>query len=638
MKPLCLAVLLCVCLLVVAGCAPAATPPPAPPTAASPTTAPPTPVPPTPTLAPDLIAPVKAWADGMNKGDLDAALAPFIDDVAWSGWYYQAGGKADLRHVFDFLASIGTRIGAPECQPGADRVACTLPVMDGCMAAAGLPDGVTGKLEFVYGPDGKAKQGSLDLAGDPRFQDYQKFRASKDGWAMANRPEEYAAAGNSVTAESGAAWVKLCQEYAESLKAAPTPAADLVAPVKAWAEALNKGDVEAALAFFSENATWIGDDPSGTGKVELRAMFDWQSGLETKYQVTECKPLTDRVLCAISETNGCIAASGAAEGLPMELVLAFGPGGKIVQASTVIGSAWDDFYEFTSAVGNWARTNRAEEFPKPYETTFAGGSITAKLCKEYAESLKALPSASSPSTATADVKLTILYDNTAIDPQLGSDWGFAALVETGGHTVLFDTGANGPMLLDNMRQLNVKPESIEAIIISHEHDDHTGGLQALLDTGIRPVVYAPSEFSKAFKDQVRSRTELVEVTDPLTIVPGVHLTRPVGSIVEQGLAVETRDGTVVILGCAHPGLAEMVRQAQVVVPGKVALLAGGFHLLEIADKDSLQSVITELRQLGVKRVLPTHCTGYAATDLFRAQFGESYLDGGVGRTVTSSVE
>jgi 7,8-dihydropterin-6-yl-methyl-4-(beta-D-ribofuranosyl)aminobenzene 5'-phosphate synthase len=248
------------------------------------------------------------------------------------------------------------------------------------------------------------------------------------------------------------------------------------------------------------------------------------------------------------------------------------------------------------------------------------------------------PVASSPSTATGDVKLTILYDNTAIDPQLGSDWGFAALVEYGGHTVLFDTGANGPMLLENMRQLDVKPESIEAVIISHEHSDHTDGLQALLDTGIRPKVYAPSAFSSAFKEQVRARTELVEVTDPVTIVPGMHLTRPGGSIVEQGLAVETRDGTMVILGCAHPGLAEMVRQAQEVVPGKVALLAGGFHLLEMADKDSLQSIMAELRQLGVERVLPTHCTGDAAIDLFRAQFGESYLDGGVGRTATISTK
>jgi 7,8-dihydropterin-6-yl-methyl-4-(beta-D-ribofuranosyl)aminobenzene 5'-phosphate synthase len=203
---------------------------------------------------------------------------------------------------------------------------------------------------------------------------------------------------------------------------------------------------------------------------------------------------------------------------------------------------------------------------------------------------------------------------------------------------LFDTGANGSLLLDNMRQLGVAPQSIEAVILSHAHDDHTGGLQALLDTGIRPTVYVPPVFSNAFKERVRARTELVEVTDALTILPGVHLTGRVGPFIEQALVVETRDGTVVITGCAHPGIAKMVRKAQEIVPGKVSLLAGGFHLMDITDKNELQAIIAELRQLGVQRVLPTHCTGSVAIALFRTEFGENCLDGGVGRTWTSSAK
>ena len=278
---------------------------------------------------------------------------------------------------------------------------------------------------------------------------------------------------------------------------------------------------------------------------------------------------------------------------------------------------------------------------RPLSKEFA--PVAVKLCKEYGESLKLATTTTADNKGAAgaalgDLKLTILFDNTAIDSQLRSGWGFAALVEYSGHTLLFDTGADGSILLDNMRQLDVDPQSIEAVIFSHEHGDHTEGLQALLDTGIRPTVYAPSVFSNTFKERVRARTELVEVTDALTVLPGIHLTRPVGSIVEQALAVETRDGTVVITGCAHPGIANMVRQAQEVVPGGVSLLAGGFHLLEMADKDKLQAIIAELRQLGVERVLPTHCTGDVATDLFRTEFGEACLDGGVGRTVASSAK
>ena len=136
---------------------------------------------------------------------------------------------------------------------------------------------------------------------------------------------------------------------------------------------------------------------------------------------------------------------------------------------------------------------------------------------------------------------------------------------------------------------------------------------------------------------MRARTGLVEVTEALEILPGIHLTRPVGSIVEQALAVETRDGIVVITGCAHPGIVNMVRQAQEVAPAKVALLAGGFHLVEM-NKNELRSIVAELRQLGVQRILPTHCTGDAAVELFRAEFGGACLDGGVGRRVAFSAK
>ena len=246
--------------------------------------------------------------------------------------------------------------------------------------------------------------------------------------------------------------------------------------------------------------------------------------------------------------------------------------------------------------------------------------------------------ATSTLPATSDLRLTILFDNTAIDSRLKADWGFAALVEYGNHTLLFDTGASGNILLDNMRQLGVKPQSIEAIILSHEHYDHTAGLQALLDTGIRPTIYVPSAFPNTFKEHVRAQTKLVEVTDALMILPGIYVTRPIGPIVEQALALKTRDGAVIITGCAHPGIVNMVRQAQEVVPGKVSLLVGGFHLLEIADKKKLKSIIAELRQLGVERVMPTHCTGNVAINLFRAEFGKNCLDGGVGRTIVFSAK
>lgn len=238
-----------------------------------------------------------------------------------------------------------------------------------------------------------------------------------------------------------------------------------------------------------------------------------------------------------------------------------------------------------------------------------------------------------PPTQLSDLKLTILYDNVSGDSNLKSDWGFAALVEYGDHTLLFDTGANGSILLDSMRQLGVDPQSIEAIIFSHEHSDHTGGLRALLDTGVKPTVYAPAKFGSTFKEQVRSQTKLVEVTDAVEIIPGVHVTRPVGAITEEALVVETLDGAVVITGCAHPGVAEMVRQAQAVTNSKITYLVGGFHLYQTL-KGMIPPIIAEVQTLGVEKVLPAHCTGDDAIDLFHTAYGENFTEGGVGRTMT----
>lgn len=260
-------------------------------------------------------------------------------------------------------------------------------------------------------------------------------------------------------------------------------------------------------------------------------------------------------------------------------------------------------------------------------------SVTA--CTSAAPAPTPTRSPTLPPTAIGDLKLTVLYDNIAGDPQLKSDWGFAALVEYGGHTLLFDTGANGSILLDNMRQLSVDPQSIEAVILSHADYDHTGGLQALLDTGVRPTVYAPSTFGGSLKQQVSNQTQVVEVTDAVEVIPGIHTTRPVGAKKEEALVVETGDGAVVITGCAHPGVAEMVRQAQAVTGGKVAYLVGGFHLYQ-TPRGMLP--ITEVHQLGVDKVLPAHCTGDDAIALFRTEYGENFIEGGVGHTITVSAK
>ena len=224
----------------------------------------------------------------------------------------------------------------------------------------------------------------------------------------------------------------------------------------------------------------------------------------------------------------------------------------------------------------------------------------------------------------------IVYDNNAHAGALQMEWGFACVVETEEGEVLFDTGGSSQVLLDNMERMGVDPQAMDAVVLSHEHGDHVDGLPGLLDLGVAPPVYVPAEFASSFKDRVRARTELVEVSTPTEVLPGIYATGRVGSgIVEQALVVETADGLVVVTGCAHPGVVAMVRRAKEIVPGEVALVMGGFHLSD-ASASKVEGIVADFRQLGVRQVAPCHCTGDRARETFAEAYGEGYFAAGVG--------
>ncbi len=229
------------------------------------------------------------------------------------------------------------------------------------------------------------------------------------------------------------------------------------------------------------------------------------------------------------------------------------------------------------------------------------------------------------------MKLCVVYDNKTLKPNLASDWGFACLIDD---DLLFDTGGNGRILLANMAQMGIDPAGIETVALSHAHGDHTGGLGALLNTGVRPTVYVPGSFPRGFKQDVRALTSLVEVSGPMEIRPGIHTTGQVGrGLVEQALAVETADGLIVVTGCAHPGVVNMVRRAKELVGGRVALVIGGFHLGS-ASRRQVEGIMADFYQLEVARVAPCHCTGDRAIRIFAQEYGEQFIQIGAGRVIT----
>jgi 7,8-dihydropterin-6-yl-methyl-4-(beta-D-ribofuranosyl)aminobenzene 5'-phosphate synthase len=235
--------------------------------------------------------------------------------------------------------------------------------------------------------------------------------------------------------------------------------------------------------------------------------------------------------------------------------------------------------------------------------------------------------------AVAEWRLTILYDNNSHDPILETDWGFSCLIEGPESVVLFDTGADSGILLANMQKLELDPSRIDAVVLSHNHRDHVGGLGGFLEKNPDVVVYLPASFPDSFKDMVRSfGADAEDVSEARELYTGLYSTGETGSeIKEQSLMIATSQGLVIITGCAHPGIVNIVRKASDILADEpVYMVLGGFHLAwDTTPK--IVSVIDDLQQLGVVKVAPCHCSGDAARRLFKEAYGKHYIESGAGK-------
>ena len=233
-----------------------------------------------------------------------------------------------------------------------------------------------------------------------------------------------------------------------------------------------------------------------------------------------------------------------------------------------------------------------------------------------------------------DITITILYDNYVFTEGLRTDWGFSCILKGTEKTVLFDTGTKGDLLLENFEKLKVNPKEVDIVVISHNHGDHTGGLLAFLGKNSNVSVYLPPSCPDRFVQQVKAKgARIITTNAPAEICKGVHLTGPMGEqIIEQSMIVDAAKGSVVITGCAHPGIVEIVRKSKAIRPKDVYLVFGGFHLLRKSDAE-LQQIISEFKKLGVKKAGPTHCTGDRAIQMFKQAYGSDFVRMGVGRTL-----
>ena len=276
-------------------------------------------------------------------------------------------------------------------------------------------------------------------------------------------------------------------------------------------------------------------------------------------------------------------------------------------------------------------------------------------------------------------------DAPAVRATLHAEHGFSALVRFGRgeerHTLLFDMGVSPDGMIENMDRLEIDPREIEAIALSHGHMDHTGGIAGLVERlgrAAMPFVLHPAAYTQRranppggspmpLPPPSRSALEgagfeLVEARDPsmlfadsLLVTGEVARTTPyetgfpyfereVGGrwekephlLDDQALVAHVRGkGLVVLSGCGHSGIVNIVRHAQALTGvQQIHAILGGFHMSGPFFEPIIGPTVEALRTFAPKVIVPGHCTGYKPQMAIAQAMPEAYVHNAVGTTYT----
>src|SRR5437764_1398446 len=281
----------------------------------------------------------------------------------------------------------------------------------------------------------------------------------------------------------------------------------------------------------------------------------------------------------------------------------------------------------------------------------------------------AIPAAVTETAVATESKITILYDAFGNDAAMKKDWGFSALVEVAGKRILFDTGNDRDIFAANVKAKGIDLTDLDFVVLSHRHSDHMAGLSHVLSVNPKVKIYAPREGFGIYGSSLPSSfyrkdeslppqmryydgkppevmtfgtawqganfepiEKATEVAPGITLIALVSDAPGTRELKELSLAIDTADGIVLVVGCAHPGIESIVAEAAKINP-HIHFIAGGFHLV-VAQDPTIEKVATSLHDTyHVDYIAPGHCTGEPTFTPLQNTFGDRYIYAGLGTTM-----
>lgn len=291
---------------------------------------------------------------------------------------------------------------------------------------------------------------------------------------------------------------------------------------------------------------------------------------------------------------------------------------------------------------------------------------------------------------SSNITMTNVYDAFgSAGKGLTQDFGFSTVVNYKGRVILFDSGTDARIFESNLKASKMDLRKVDVAIVSHGHYDHVGGFDYLLSVNPKVKIYLPNDFfslgaptkfpfreaepniaqtlpkeeryfrgekavegmvttptGRFWTSNVEYLTEAKEVLPGVTVIPttsklmGTFIKYPpferdpqfIG-MPELSVSFATKKGQIIISGCSHTTIENIIQETKKVRPEKIALVAGGFHLIPYG-REYIEGLANRMRNdYGVESVAPAHCTGHMGFSIFRKVFDDDYRFYGLGETL-----